>query len=139
MKRRILLAVIAVPIILTVGNADAKGVKPVTSGAVIRGVTLPPPASGTGTSTGKTCDFSGDPVDQHGRLEGSSVNCAPGGTLPQNLVGLPARFNAYCVITAPVKSARLIQSPIPGDDNHCDLSGITPKDATRQFKGAVWR
>lgn len=111
----------------------------VTTGKVIRGVTLPGPAGPAGTSTGKTCDFSGEEVNQSGNMTGASVNCRANGTLPQVLVGLPVRFNAYCAITAPVKSARLITAPVPGNANHCDLSGITPKDATGQFGGAVWR
>jgi hypothetical protein len=139
MNRSILIAALAVPMVLTVDVAAARGTKPVKTGAVIRGITLPPPVGAPGTSTGMPCDFSGDPVDPNGRLTDSSVNCGPGGTLQQNIVGLPARFNAYCAIKAPVKSARLIQAPIPGDPNHCDLSGITPKDAMGQFKGAVWR
>jgi hypothetical protein len=139
MNRNILLAALAVPMVLTVDVAAARGTKPVKTGMVIRGQTLPPPVGAPGTSTGMPCDFSGDPVDAHGRLTDSSVNCGPGGTLPQNIVGLPVRFNAYCVIKAPVKSARLIQAPIQGDAKHCDLSGITPKDAMGQFKGAVWR
>ena len=114
--------------------------KDVTSGAVIRGVTLPPPVGAPGTQTGKVCDFSGEEVNQAGKMTGASVNCQQGGTDAQVLAGLPARFNAYCVIrSAPVPSAKLIEAPIPGDANHCDLSGITPKDATGQFKGAVWR
>jgi hypothetical protein len=139
MKRNILLAALTVPLVLMAVSADAQGTKPVKTGVVIRGVTLSMPAGGPGTPAGATCDFSNDPVGQHGRLEGSSVNCAPGGTLQGTLFGLPGRFNAYCVVHAPVTGARLIESPIPDDPNHCDLSGITPKSATRQFKGARWR
>jgi hypothetical protein len=72
-------------------------------------------------------------------MTGASVNCRPGGNLATTLPGLPGRFDAYCIINAPVKSARVIQAPMPDNANHCDLSGITPKDATGQFKGAVWR
>ncbi|POF31772.1 protein rhiC [Roseibium marinum] len=115
------------------------GTKPVTSGVVIRGVTLGGPRGVAGTSTGKQCDFSGEEVNQSGRMTGASVNCRPGGNLANTLAGLPARFDAYCAINAPVKSARLIQAAVPGNANHCDLSGITPKDATGQFKGAIWR
>ncbi|MDL2410736.1 protein rhiC [Rhizobium calliandrae] len=115
------------------------GVKPVETGVVIRGVTLPGPIGAPGTSTGKTCEFSGEPVDPSGRMEGASVNCRPNGNLGNTLPGLPARFNAYCMIKAPVKSARLIQAPRSENANHCDLSGITRKDATGQFGGAVWR
>lgn len=122
-------------------GVEAGGTQPVTSGAVIRGVTLPGPPGLPGTSTGKTCDFSGEEVNQAGKMTGASVNCKPGGTEPQVLAGLPNRFNAYCVITDAknLKSARLIQAPKPDNQNHCDLSEITPKDATEQFKGAVWR
>jgi hypothetical protein len=134
--------ILSIALALIAGVAAAEGTKPVTTGKVIRGLTLPPPPGAPGTPTGTTCDYSNentDPVDQNGTLTGSSVNCGPDGTLAQNLVGLPARFNAYCVIDAPVKSGRLIQASLPGDANHCDLSGIKPKDATGQFNGAVWR
>jgi hypothetical protein len=138
MKRIFLLAALTVPMALTGGIAAAQGTKPVTTGAVIRGVTLP--GAGTpGSKAAATCDFSGEEVNQAGRMTGASVNCGPGGTTQQNIVGLPPRFNAYCVINAPVSGARLIQAPIPDDAKHCDLSGITPKDATGQFKGAIWR
>ncbi|WP_261331488.1 hypothetical protein [Rhizobium leguminosarum] len=109
--------------------------KPVETGVVIRGVTLAGPVGNPGTSTGKTCDFSGEPVDPSGRLEGASVNCRPNGTRANTSPRLPARFNAYCMINAPVKRARLIQAARPENANHCDLSGITPKDATGQFGG----
>lgn len=115
------------------------GVTPVETGVVVRGVTLAGPVGAPGTSTGKTCDFSGEPVNPSGRMEGASVNCKPNGSLANTLPGLPARFNAYCVIKAPVKSARVLQASVPDNPNHCDLSGITPKDATSQFGGAVWR
>jgi hypothetical protein len=72
-------------------------------------------------------------------MTGASVNCGPGGSIQQNIVGLPARFNAYCAISSPPKGGRLIEAPLPDDARHCDLSGITPKDATGRFGGAVWR
>lgn len=114
-------------------------VKPVITGVVIRGVTLALPVGVPGAQSGKQCDFSGEDVDQNGRMTGANVNCRAGGNIGNTLAGLPARFNAYCIINAPVKSARLIKAPVSGNANHCDLSGITPKDATGQFKGAVWR
>ncbi|MCH9639610.1 MAG: protein rhiC [Betaproteobacteria bacterium] len=122
-------------------NANAKGVTPVTTGAVVRGVTLPTPvvAPAPGTSTGRDCDFSGEAVNQAGKMTGASVNCQKNGTPTEVLEGLPVRFNAYCITRKPPKSARLLPAKVPGNDNHCDLSGITPKDATGQFKGAVWR
>ncbi|MGG7539856.1 protein rhiC [Rhizobium sp. Nf11,1] len=134
------LAVTAAQTVAAADHHKAKiGVNPVTTGVVIRGVTLAGPVGAPGTPTGKTCDFSGEPVDPSGRMEGASVNCRPNGNLANTLLGLPARFNAYCMIQAPVKSARLIQASRPDNANHCDLSGITPKDATGQFRGAVWR
>ena len=140
MKRIFLLAALTAPLVLIGGIAAAQGTKPVTSGAVIRGVTLPLPAGAPGTKAAATCNFSDEEVNQAGQMTGASVNCGPGGTTQQNLVGLPARFNAYCVTNAPLKgAARLIQAPIPDDARHCDLSAITPKDATGQFGGAIWR
>ncbi len=145
MRRIFLLAALMAPMLLTGGFAAAQGTKPVKSGAVIRGLTLPG-VGVPGTSTGTTCNFSGEEVNQAGQMTGASVNCGPDGTLQQNIVGLPLFLNAYCVTKAPLKgAARLIQAPVPpspgnpGNANHCDLSGITPKDATGQFKGAVWR
>lgn len=139
MKRIILLAVLTAPMVLGGDLAAAQGTKPVKSGAVIRGLILPGPPGPPGTSAQATCKFSNDPVGPHGRLTEASVNCGPGGTVQQNLLGLPGNFNAYCAINAPVSGARLIQASISGNANHCDLSGITPKEATKLFKGAVWR
>jgi hypothetical protein len=141
MKRIFLLATLIAPMVLTGGLAAAQnGTKPVESGAVIRGLTLPG-GGNPGDSTGTTCDFSKEEVNQAGQMTGASVNCGPGGTLQQNIAGLPVFLNAYCETKAPLKgAARLIQAPIPpANPNHCDLSGITPKDATGQFGGAVWR
>ncbi|GLS37251.1 hypothetical protein GCM10010869_28440 [Mesorhizobium tianshanense] len=121
-------------------NSTAKaGTTPVTTGVVIRGVTIGGAPGAPGTPTGRTCDFSKEEVGPDGRMTGASVNCRPGGNLGNTMPGLPTRFDAYCIINAPVKSARVIQSTLPDNANHCDLSGITPKDATGQFKGAVWR
>ncbi|MGZ4989472.1 MAG: hypothetical protein ACXWFX_01310 [Methylobacter sp.] len=120
-------------------NVNAEGVTPVTTGAVVRGVNAPGPVGAPGTSAGKTCDFSREEVNQAGNMTGASVNCQANGTTAQVLVGLPATFNAYCFTKAPPKSARLLKDPVSGNANHCDLSGITPKDATGQFGGAVWR
>ena len=111
----------------------------VSTGKVIRGVTLAGPAGNQGTSTGHPCDFSDEDVNQAGKMTGASVNCKANGAEQQVLAGLPARFNAYCVMNAPVKSARLITAAVNGNNNHCDLSGITPKDAQGQFGGAIWR
>lgn len=121
-------------------NANAKGVTPVTTGVVIRGVTLSGPVGASGTTTGKTCDFSDEEVNQAGKMTGASVNCQRGGDVAQVIEGLPSRFNAYCTLGAKdLKSVRLLEASVPGNKNHCDLSGITRKDATGQFKGAVWR
>lgn len=129
-------------LLMCAGAAQADGAKPVNSGPVVRGVDLGPrPATANpGDPTGKSCDFSKENVNQAGQMTGASVNCSPDGTVPPLVVNLPARFTAYCVVrSAPVKSARLIQASVPSNATHCDLSGITPKDATQQFGGAVWR
>jgi hypothetical protein len=74
-----------------------------------------------------------------GKMTGASVNCQQGGNTQQVLIGLPTRFNAYCVTQAKTLGGRLIPAPVPGNNNHCDLSAISPKDATQKFGGAVWR
>ncbi|MGM9514790.1 hypothetical protein ACS5PK_11100 [Roseateles sp. DB2] len=128
--------------LLLCAAAQADGTKPVTSGPVVRGVNLGPrPATANpGDPTGRQCDFSKEPVSQAGRLEGASVNCGPGTTVPALVVNLAPHLTAYCVIdSAPVKSARLLQASRPGNATHCDLSGITPQDAKQQFGQAFWR
>lgn len=140
MKQIFLLTALMAPMVLTGGLASAQGTKPVKSGTVVRAVALAGPAGASGTPALATCDFSRDPVDGTGHLSGSSVNCGPYTTQQKiNDLPLPAHFNAYCITSAPPKGARLIQASIPGNASHCDLSGITPKDAKAQFGGAKWR
>jgi hypothetical protein len=122
---------------MLVRSATAGPVKPVTTGKVVRGVTLPGPPGPPGTSTGRQCDFSGESVSQTGHLEDASVNC--GSDNVAALVGtLPARFNAHCVADVSRLGGRLIPAPLPGNRYHCSLSALTPRDATQKFGGAVW-
>ncbi len=116
------------------------GVVPVTTGVVIRGLTLggaPVP----GQKTGHTCDFSRESLDQTGRMTDASVQCRPGGTYADTVTGLAGNFTAYCMIDAKrlPGGARLIAASVPGNANHCSLSAVTPKDATGFFGGATWR
>jgi hypothetical protein len=85
------------------------------------------------------CSFGTEEVDINGRMLGASVNCRPNGNLANTLQGLPPRFDAYCVINAPVKSARLIEADVPGNPKPLRSLRHHPKDATGQFKGSVWR
>jgi len=142
MRHSLLTSLAPVLALLCAGAALADGTKPVTSGPVVRGVTILPRPAGAnpGGSTGQTCDFSKEDVDQEGNMTGASVNCGAGATVTALAADLPPRFNAYCVVrSAPVKGARLIPAPLTNNKTHCDLSGITIKDATQQFGGAVWR
>lgn len=117
----------------------AAGANEVTSGKVIRGITLRGNGT-TGDFAGSNCEnFRDEDLDQNSKITDASVNCRPNGEIDAVLRGLPARFNAYCVTDAPIKSAHLIQAPMPDNNNHCSLSSITPDDAIAQFKGAVWR
>ncbi len=50
-------------------------------------------------------------------MTGASVNCRPDGNFANTIQGLPTRFDAYCVVNAPVKSARLIQATRPDNAN----------------------
>jgi hypothetical protein len=119
--------------------AAATAVAPVTTGVVVRGVTAPLPTGASGTANGQTCDFSGEEVSQTGHMTGASVQCRPGGTLNQALAHLPARFNSYCAADASRLQGRLIAAPVPGNAEHCDLSGIKPADAQTRFGGGKWR
>lgn len=118
-------------------GADA-GTKPVTTGVVVRGLELKATGS-PGTPTGRDCDFSKEEVGPTGHMTGASVQCLAGGKLPEVLASLPSRFDAYCSVEASRLKGRLIPAPIPGNDEHCDLSAITPKDAQAAFGGARWR
>ncbi|MHB8287038.1 MAG: hypothetical protein ACYDD1_20510 [Caulobacteraceae bacterium] len=124
-------------------KGNAGGVTPITSGVVIRGQTIkPPPAPGaSGTKTGTACDnFNEEDVDQNGNMTGASVQAGNGLTLAEAIVGLPQRFNAYCVVTkASLLSGRLLPAPVPGNANHADLSAMKPKAAIQAFGGAIWR
>ncbi|MFN3583526.1 hypothetical protein [Phenylobacterium sp.] len=133
------LTAMAVFAVFAAGPAAAQTV--VSTGVVVRGVTVPGAGVPGMKVPGRTCDFSGEETYPNGRMTGASVQCRAGGNLANTIPGLPQRFNAYCVIDAStLKGApRLITAPIPGDANHCDLSGITPKDATGRFGGAIWR
>lgn len=133
------LAAVAALAVFAAGPVAAQTV--VSTGVVVRGVTLPGAGVPGQKVPGRTCDFSGEEVDQAGRMTGASVQCRAGGALANTLPGLPARFNAYCVVDAgALKGApRVITAAVPGNANHCDLSGITPRDATGRFGGAVWR
>jgi hypothetical protein len=131
---------------LTALAASPAAAEAVTTGVVLRGITLPGPAGASGAAVhpGKTCSFSGDPQDGEGRLTGSSVQCRKDGNVDNTIGGMPLRFNAYCKVNAGdlPRNSRLIRDPItrpPRNANHCDLSGAKAKDANGAFGGAIWR
>ncbi len=123
-------------------NVHADGGKPVESGVVIRAVNVSGPAGTPHTKAPAQCDFSREEIRQDGKMTGASVNCRPRGDRRQVLEGLPATFNAYCIVEASRLKGRLIQAPVrqpSRNDNHCDLSAVSPKDATSAFGTAYWR
>lgn len=113
----------------------------VTTGVVIRGVVVPGAGvSGQPVNPGRTCSFANEEVNGTGHLTGASVQCKKDGNVGNTIPGLiNPPFNAYCVVDASRLGGRLITAPIRGNDNHCDLSGIKPADATNRFGGAKWR
>lgn len=114
------------------------GSQPVTKGKVVRGVNAPPPPGGAGTPNGRTCDFSREEVDQNGRMTGASVQCGSD-DVATLLANLPGTFNSYCVAEASRLGGRLISAPVSGNARHCDLSALTPAQATDRFGGGKWR
>jgi hypothetical protein len=123
-------------------HAHAAGVKPVTTGVVIRAVNVGGPAGAPGTKSTAQCDFSREEVGQDGNMTGASVNCRAGGNRAQVIAGLPGTFNAYCVVEASRLQGRLIPAPVSSparNDNHCDLSAMSPKNASAKFGAAYWR
>jgi hypothetical protein len=133
------LAAMAAFAVFAAGPAAAQTV--VSTGVVLRGVTVPGAGVPGHKVPGRTCDFNDEETDPNGKMTGASVQCHADGNVGNTLPGLPQRFNAYCKVEAKtLKGApRLITAAIPGNANHCDLSGITPKDATGRFGGAIWR
>ena len=142
-----LATVVALGLGAAVAGARAGGVKPVTTGAVVRGLTPKDsaghvlPAGMRGTKVGTNCDsLATEDVDSAGRLEDASVQCADGQSEAQGVAALPARFTAYCVTDAKyLRSARLIPAPVAGNPTHCSLSAIKAKDAVATFGGAKWK
>jgi hypothetical protein len=124
------------------GFAGAALAEPVTTGVLIRGITVP----GAGTSgqqiPNTTCSFDNEDVDERGAMEHASVQCKKNSDEATTRRGLPARFNAYCVVDRSRVGGRVITDPEKGpprNDNHCLLSGVKPADAHRAFGKAVWR
>jgi hypothetical protein len=125
----------------TVQPTAAAGTVPVTTGVVVRGQTVPGNGT-TGEKVGGNCEnFRSEEVTQTGQLSGASVQCKRGGTVADVIKSLPTRFNAYCVLDAKKlrNVARLIPAQKDGNNEHCDLSAITPDDAVGLFGGAIWR
>lgn len=120
------------------GFAGTALAEPVTTGVLIRGITVP----GAGTSgqqiPNTTCAFD-DAVDGRGELEHASVQCRKNGDLKSTLKGLPRRFNAYCLVDRSRVGGRVLTDPEKTNANHCLLSGVKPAEAHRLFGKAVWR
>ena len=120
------------------GFAGAAVAEPVTTGVLIRGLTVPGAGTPGQQIPNTTCAFD-DAVDKHGKLEHASVQCRKNGDLKSTLKGLPRRFNAYCHVERRRVGGRVITDPQKLNANHCLLSGVTPADAHRLFGKAVWR
>jgi hypothetical protein len=129
--------------------ASAAAAAPVTTGVVVRGLSIAIPvgaaagAPNTPVAPQRNCmNFTREDVDIHGRMTGASVQCRAGGSAQTTVPGLPPTFNAYCMVDAKKaksEGGHLITAAMPGNANHCDLSGIKPKAAANLFGQAYWR
>jgi rhizosphere induced protein len=84
--------------------------------------------------------FKKEEVDRDNRLTDASVNC----NLSRHdaIIGLPARFDCYAeatVFQVIQKGGRIIEAPLPENQDHCLLSGITLKDANNLFSHVLDR
>lgn len=77
-------------------------------------------------------------VDTAGRLQGVSVNSAPGKTVEQLTVGIPNKQVGVSTV-GDVRRAGgdVVSSPTRGNPDHCTLCGITPKQAEELFTPTV--
>jgi hypothetical protein len=133
------LSVLSVLALCAAGSAAAQ----VTTGVVVRGLSAGPRPPGVNPgdplNPGRTCDFSREEVDHNNRMTGASVQCHANGNVGNTIPGLAVNFTAYCVVNANRVGGRVIAAAVPGNANHCDLSGITRAQATSNFGGAKWR
>ncbi|GGF07396.1 hypothetical protein [Flavobacterium limi] len=83
--------------------------------------------------------FSSEEVDQHGRLLDASVNGIEGSdNIAEIIQGMPLAMRAFGTRTSIAtkiiqKGGRVLKAPIPGNPNHCLLSGLLLKDANNLF------
>ncbi|MCV9927330.1 hypothetical protein OIU83_06690 [Flavobacterium sp. LS1R49] len=83
--------------------------------------------------------FSSEEVDQHGRLLDASVNSIEGSNnIAAIMVGMAPAMHAYGTRTSTAekiiqKGGRVLKAPIPGNPNHCLISGLELKDANNLF------
>ena len=83
--------------------------------------------------------FGKEDLDGDDRLTDASVNCIEGET-DTNLImaGMPASMHAYGFRTASAekiiqKGGRVMKAEIKGNPNHCQIFGLSLKDATNLF------
>jgi hypothetical protein len=81
-------------------------------------------------------------LDQHGRLQDASVNSKQGSTdLADIMRGMDkGNYRKYAYTTAEKiiqKGGRVMKAKVPGNDNHCQIFGLTLKDANNLFSNHI--
>lgn len=83
--------------------------------------------------------FSKEDLDQNDRLMEASVNCIEGvDNISQIMAGMPNSMFQYGIRSATVekiiqKGGRVMKAPVPGNPNHCQIFGLSLKDANNLF------
>jgi hypothetical protein len=83
--------------------------------------------------------FDTEVLDEHGRLMEASVNCKEGvNNVAQIMLGMEPAMHQFGIRIAKVekiiqKGGRVMIAPVPGNPNHCQIFGLSLKDANDLF------
>jgi hypothetical protein len=81
---------------------------------------------------------SGVTIDGAGKLQGVSVNSAPGRTLEELTTTIKmAEVGTSTVGEVRAAGGNVVPKPTPNNPSHCELCGITPKKAETLFTPTV--
>ncbi|RRH93905.1 hypothetical protein EH240_28580 [Mesorhizobium tamadayense] len=137
-------APIATAIALAPAGALGGGNTPITAGTtiVMRAVNFDPNGLPPPSPAKRIGDGNNPKVDPSEDVDNLSVNCSDDKTVTESVLrsSLPAGTHIYSGTLETLRNSRkgvtLVRDPVPGNDYHCLLSNVTPK----QFiSGTSWK